>query len=114
MNEKEFINGLYEYLESEKVFVKNKTRFTEIEHATEIANKLFADSKVILEDDPLQMGSIILKIEGFDIIIRGKREIELFQELIDKADNFEIYAAGTDVKFAIMFHDALIRIKQGK
>ena len=117
MDDKEFMGlmgGLAEYLEREKIFIKNPVRFAEIERATEIAKELFTDSKVCIEDDPLQMGALILKIEGFDIIIRGKREIELFIELISNADNFEIYSAEEDVIFSILFNNALIKLPQGK
>ena len=113
MDEKEFESlfaGLTEYLEKEKVFIKNPIRFAEIEQATEIAEELFAESNVSIEDDPLQMGALILKIEGLDIVARGKREIELFQQLIDKADNFEIYAVEDGIKFAILFANALIKL----
>lgn len=113
MDEKEFtslMNELEEYLQREKVFIKNPARFAEIEQATEIAEELFTESKVSIKDDPIQMGALILRIEGFDIVVRGKREIELFQKLIENADNFEIYAVDGDVRFAILFNDALIRL----
>ena len=113
MDEKEFMSlmeGLSDYLEREKVFIKNPVRFAEVERATEIAEELFADSKVSIIDDPLQMGALILKIEGFDIVVRGEREIKLFTELIENADNFEIYAVDDNIAFSILFNDALIRL----
>lgn len=119
MNDKEFLTfmgGLKEYLDTQKVFIQDPVRFAEVERATEIAREIFNDMDVALEDDPLQMGALILCITGFDITVRGTREIKLFQELIDKADNFEIYPIGDEkIKFAILFNHVLTRIStQGK
>lgn len=113
MDDKEFLSlmeRLNDYLKREKVFIKNPARFAEVQQATEIATKLFSDAKVTIEDDPLQMGALIVRIEGFDIIVRGKREISLFVQLISKADNFEIYPVTSEkIRFAILFNNALIR-----
>lgn len=119
MNDAEFLSfmgGLKEYLETQKVFIQDPIRFAEVERATEIAREIFKDMEVSIEDDPLQMGALILCIKGFDITVRGEREIKFFQELIDKADNFEIYPVGDEkVKFAIMFNRVLRRLPtQGK
>ena len=114
MDEKEFtglMNELSKYLKKEKVFIKNPVRFAEFERATEIAEELFKDSNISIEDDPIQMGALILRIEGFDIIVRGEREIELFTELVSKADNFEIYAIDDGIRFSILFNDALIKVQ---
>lgn len=115
MNNTEFsalMNDLKKHLEEKKVFIKNPERFAEVEHATEIANELFNEMEISIKDDPLQMGAITLCIKGFDIIVRGKREIELFQELISNADNFEIYSNGNEgVTFSILFNNALIRLQ---
>ena len=114
MNDREFLSfmgGLNQYIEEQKVFVRDPIRFAEVEHATEIAREIFNDLEIALENDPLQMGALILCINGFDITVRGEREIKLFQELIDKADNFEIYPVGDEkVKFAILFNNVLTRI----
>ena len=118
MNDQEFmtfIGDLKKYLDAEKAFIKNPARLADVQHATEIAKQLFKDMEISIKDDPLQMGALILCINGFDITVRGEREIKLFQELIDKADNFEIYPVGDEsVKFAILFKNVLIRIPQGK
>lgn len=99
------------YLEMEKVFIKNPKRFADVEHATEIATRLFPKANISLNDDPLQMGALIVRIEDYSITIRGAMETELFQELISKADNFEIYPIEDDnVRMAILFSNALIRI----
>ena len=114
VNEENFMalmRDLNAYLEREKVFIKNPDRFPDVMHAMEIAAELFKDSEIEILDDPLQMGSLCVGINGFDILVRGKREIELFKELISNADNFEIYAKGKEtVQFSIMFNRALIRI----
>lgn len=105
------MNALAEYLEREKIFIKNPARFADVESATEIATELFADAKISVENDPLQLGALIVRIEGFDIVVRGEREINLFKQLIDKADNFEIYSTGKDsLRFSIVFNGALMRI----
>lgn len=106
-----FIGDLTKYLNAQKVFIQNPVRFAEVQHATEIAKELFKDMEVTIEDDPLQMGALILCINGFDITVRGKREIKLFQQLIDKADNFEIYPIGDEnIKFALLYSGVLKRI----
>lgn len=117
MDDKEFLDlmsDLKEYLDTNKVFVQNPARLAEFNRAREIAAELFADMEVAVEDDPLQMGALILCIKGYDIIVRGSREIALFQELIDKASNFEIYPADQDkIKFAIVFADVLVLTSHG-
>ena len=114
MNDKEFITfaeHLQKYLEMEKVFIKNPARFAEVEEAFNLAQQLFADSDITIADDPLQMGALILRIEGYDIVIRGQEEIALFSELISKASNFEIYPIGDEkVKFALVFSGALTKM----
>lgn len=118
MTDEEFMQlmkELGEYIDAKKVFVKNPARLNDVQQAAEIAKQLFQDYEVTIEDDPLQMGALCLCINGFDITIRGKDEIKLFQKLISKADNFEIYAVGNErIKFAIMFNGALTRVPQGK
>ena len=115
MNNAEFnalMDSLKKHLEAEKVFIKNPERFAEVEHATEIANELFGDMEISIKDDPLQMGALVLCIKGFDLVVRGKREIALFQELISAADNFEIYSNGNEsITFSILFNGALIRLQ---
>lgn len=115
LDEREFLSlmgKLKEYLDTEKVFIQDPVRFADVERATEIAKTLFSDMEITIEDDSLQMGALILCINGFDITVRGEREIKLFQELISKADNFEIYPVGDEkVKFAILFSKVLRRVQ---
>ena len=106
------VQELKEYLQKDKVFIDNPARLADVQHATEIANELFGDMNIWIKEDPIQMGALILCIEGFDIIVRGEREIELFYELIDKANNFEIYATEEgNIRCSILFNKAKIRIK---
>lgn len=114
MNDEQFMElmgDLKNYLEAEKVFIQNPVRYTVVKRATEIAKELFKEYDISIKDDPLQMGALILCITGFDIIVRGEREINLFTELISQADNFEIYPIGDEkIKFSILFSNVLTRI----
>lgn len=118
MDDKEFKSiaaGLHKYFLLEKVFIKNPVRLSEVEEAFQIASQLFSDSSIEVADDPLQMGALILRIEGYDIVVRGQDEIALFSALIEKADNFEIYPVGDEkIKFSLVFSGALIRLPQGE
>ena len=111
MNDEQFNNlaGLLtEYLEMQKVFVQNPQRMEDVSYATEMACRLFPDAQISIEDDPLQMGAVILRIEDFDIVVR---ETEDFYGIIDKANNFDIYPVGDEkVRIDILFANALIRI----
>ena len=111
MNEEEFMNLtdlLTEYLEEQKVFVQNPQRMADVNTATETACRLFPEAKITIEDDPLQIGAVILRIEDFDIIVR---ETETFCDIIDKADNFDIYSIGDEmVRIDVLFGNALTRI----
>lgn len=114
MNENELMSALFEkvkeHLDEEKVFIENPQRIREIDNALSIAEELFSHCKVKINDDPLQMGALILSIEGFDMVVRGEREIKLFSEMISNADNFEVYPSNGNVKFAAVFQAALTRI----
>ena len=114
MNDAEFqiiLNQLSQYLAMEKNFVVNPMRKTEFERAIALACELFPDAKVYIQNDPLEMGAMILRIEAFDINISGEREIKTFSELIALADNFEVYAIEDgDIRFAAVFQNVLIRI----
>lgn len=98
-----------EYLENQKVFVQNPQRMQEVNDATEIACRLFPEAMIEIQDDPLQMGAVILLVEDFGIVVR---EPEKFAMLISNADNFEVYHEVDDVvRLAILFRGALIRIE---
>ena len=118
MDDKEFDDlmvAIEKYLATEKVFIKNPERFADVQRATEIATQLFSEAEIAIDDDPLQMGALIVRIDGFDVTVRGETEIKLFSELISKANNFEIYAVGDErVRFALLFNNALTRLPQEK
>ena len=114
MDDKEFetlMQALSSHLEREKVFIKNPDRFDDVRLATEIAYELFPDATIAIDDDPLQLGALIVRIDLFDVTVRGTTEIERFAALISKANNFEIYPVGDErVRFALVFRDALFRL----
>lgn len=114
MNDAEFqgiLNRLGQYLATEKNFVVNPVREPDFKHAVALANELFPNANVYIKDDPLQMGAMILRMEAFDINISTEREIILFTELINLADNFEVYAIENgNIRLAIVFQDVLVRI----
>lgn len=106
-----FAQLINKHLDSKKSFVANEQRLAEIEHASNIATQLFSDAVISLKDDPLQLGSISVHIDCFDMIVRGKDEIKLFIELIERADNFETYAKDNgNIVISIMFNNAFIRV----
>ena len=106
----QFAQMLNEYVDAKKTLKVNEERLAEIQHANDIAKQLFADAQISLKmEDPLQIGSVAIHIDCFDMIVRGKNEIALFTELISTADNFEIYAKNNgDIVVTIMFNQALI------
>lgn len=105
------LDQLAAYLATEKKFVVNPMREADFTKAIKIAATLFPDAKMEIDDDPLQMGAGILRIEGYDINITGEREIELFSDFIKLADNFEIYPIDAErIRFAAVFQHVLVRI----
>lgn len=114
MNDEEFqsiLDQLSKYLAADKTFVSNPFRVTEIEKAIAMATELFPDSTVKLQDDPLQMGAMILVVEDYAIGATGATEINLFSEIIKLADNFEFYSIDSEnVRFTAVFQNALVRI----
>lgn len=108
MEFKKFADCMGEYLRETKYFIRNPSRIADVERAMEKANELFPDSKVVIKDDPLQTGSLILYVEDFDIVVRETKD---FTELVAKADGFEIYPIkGEKIAMSIMFNNALIRV----
>lgn len=104
-----FMEVLKQYLATEKVFIANPERMLDVNRATEMAEYLFPEATITIEDDPLQTGAIILCIEDFDLTVR---ETKRFNKVIGRADNFEIYPTDNgNVKLAIVFQNALTRIK---
>ena len=115
MTDEEFMElarATEKYLSKGKVFVQNPARMYDVIYAREIAKHLFPEAKINIKHDPLQTGALILEIEDFDLTVR---ETELFNDIVGKADNFEIYAIGDDkVKIAILFLKAMIKVYQEK
>lgn len=107
MNDKEFTHftdELQKYLDANKTGTIKKARFAELQQLITTARELFPGMDVRFENDPLQLGRIIMCIEGYDITISGEDEIRAFAELIFNADNFEIYAKNDEkVEIAIMY-----------
>lgn len=102
---------LGEYLQTEKHFIDNPFRRTEIKDAVIKAHELFPNAKIELRDDPLQLGALILHMEMFDIDVSGVMQINLFTDIIRNADNFEIYPIDDEhICFAAVFQNALVRI----
>lgn len=114
MNDAEFqriLNQLGQYITTDKNFVVNPVREPVFKRAVALAYELFPNANVYIKDDPLQMGAMILRMEAFDINISTEREIILFTELINLADNFEVYAIENgNIRLAIVFQDVLVRI----
>lgn len=105
------LNKIHEYLTTDKTFVENSFRATEIKNAAEVARELFPEAEICINDDPLQTGSLYLHIELADINLSSEREIKLFSELISASDNFEIYAHQDGyIVFALLFQNVYIRI----
>ena len=114
MEDKEFstiLEAISNHLKREKVFVQDPARIKEISRAMEIANELFPDHKTELQDDPLQTGALILCIECTDVdesmVLNDEREIDLFNEMVSTANNFEFYKHNGNIRFAAVFHGAL-------
>lgn len=114
MNDAEFtkiLNALGKYLATEKNFVVNTMRETEFKKAIKLVCELFPDANIYTNDDPLQMGAMILCAEDYSLSACSEREINLFSEIIALADNFEFYALPNgNVKFAAVFNHVLVRI----
>ena len=105
------LNKIGEHLSKENRFINNPMRQTEIKNAFLQARQLFPDATITLQDDPLEMGALILNIENDDITLRGVKEIKDFYDIIAVVDNFEIYALpNSRICFAAVFNDALINI----
>lgn len=109
------LDAIDNHLKKEKVFIQNPSRAKDLARSLEIANMLFPDHKIVIEDDPLQAGALILRIDCTDtsdsMVVRGKREIDLFNEMTAQMDNFEIYEIDGHLRFAAVFNGVLKPIK---
>ena len=114
MNDAEFyalLEQLTEYLRSEKAFVSDPARELEFNEAVKTAYELFPEAHISIENDPLQMGAMILCIDDFDIDVSGTDNIQLFHKMVHKADNFEFHSIEDgNVRLSAVYEGVLIRI----
>ena len=114
MNNAEFMEILKElgaYLKEEKQFEVVQERKKEFEEALLTAKTLFPDASIEVHDDPLEMGALILSVEDYSIDVSGIEGMELFWQLIQKADNFEIVAIEPEnVRLALVFQGFFRRV----
>lgn len=114
LNNSEFLDLMEQidkHLASNKAFVGNPKRMADIENAARIASTLFEHVDISMSDDLLQIGSLALRLDFYDVIVRGENEINAFIELISKADNFEIGSLDNErTRLSIMFQNALVRL----
>lgn len=94
---KNFADMMTKYLDAEKIKTINKERFADMQRMFDIAKQLFPDMGIRFENDPLQLGRLILCIKGYGFDVSGEENIRLFAELIFNADNFEIYSNEEEV-----------------
>ena len=118
MEDKEFniiLEAISNHLKREKVFIQNPERMQDIAHAMKIAKTLFPDHVTEIKDDPLQTGALILQIDCTEVdtsmVLNDEDEIELFNEMVSKANNFEFYQFNGNIRFAAVFNGALKLIK---
>ena len=86
-------------------------RAREFYNAVDLAKHLFPNAKIEIRDDPLQTGAMSLHMEHIDMVVRGEREINLFIQLIELADNFEVYPINDEeICFAAVFQGVNKRV----
>lgn len=105
-----FLSELKDYLKQPKMFTTNLDRAREFYHAVDLAEQLFSDATVEIQDDPLQAGAMILCVDAMDIVVRGAKEIKLFNEMVSNASNFEIYFSKGNIHFAAVFQGVHKRV----
>lgn len=117
MKETELFLGLArtieEYRQARKNFIPNDKVLFNTKAAINVAHQLFPDATIEAKADELGMGSVFISITDYDFVIRGAEEIELFHQLIDKANNFEIHPIDNDyTKISLAFHNAFIVVRE--
>lgn len=115
MNDKHFheiLSKLKKHLEEEKVFIQNPFRAREMMRALEIMHELFPDDELEIHDDPLQTGAIIISVEMPYMVIRGEKELKLFNELNNIISNFEVTSEmkKESVRFSVVIQEVNVRI----
>lgn len=118
MKDKDFniiLEAINKHLKTEKVFIQNPERMQDIANAMEIAKTLFPNHVTEIKDDPLQTGALILQIDCTEVdasmVLNDEEEIDLFNEMVSKANNFEFYQFNGNIRFAAVFHGALKLVK---
>ena len=108
----EILAKLKKHLESEKVFIQNPFRAREMVRAVEIMHELFPEDEVEIKDDPLQTGAMIISVEMPYMVIRGERELALFNELTGLINNFEVTSEmkKESVQFSVVIQEVNVRI----
>lgn len=108
----EILDKLKQHLKTEKVFVQNPFRAREMLRAIEIMHGLFPEDEVQVKDDPLQTGAIIISVEMPYMVIRGERELALFNELTNLINNFEVTSEmkKESVRFSVVIQEVNVRI----
>lgn len=109
------LSNLKRYLEAEKTFVQNPLRTRDMIRALEIMHEIFPQDEIEVKDDPLQLGSVILSVKMPYMVVRGARELDLFSELAEIIDNFEVTSQMNeeDVRFSVVMQEVYIRVPQG-
>lgn len=115
MNDEQFyeiLTKLREHLETEKVFIQNPFRAREMIRAVEIVHELFPEDTVEIKPDPLQTGAMIISVEMPYMVIRGERELALFNELTTLINNFEVTSEmhKESVRFAVLIQEVNVQI----
>lgn len=108
MEDNEFtaiLDAISAHLKREKVFIQNPERMAHFATAMNIAETLFPDYTREIKDDPLQTGALILAIECTEadasIVVT---DIDLFNDMVIMADNFEIYNNNGNIRLAMVFN----------
>lgn len=103
----EFSDTLKQYMDADKNYIPNIARLNDVSEAIKLALDLYPEHKIEIAKDPLQMGSLFIDITGTEISAIGEREIELFNQLVSKANNFETVPMGNEeLRLSICFAGA--------
>ena len=115
MNDQQFdeiLEKIKKHLQTEKVFIQNPFRAREMVRAMEIIHELFPEDEVHVKDDPLQTGAMIISVEMPYMVVRGQRELQLFNELNTLINNFEVISemGKESVQFSVVIQEVNVRI----
>ena len=71
-------------------------RRLEFERTLEAVRDYMPSAQIEVRDDPLQLGALIVKIEGYGFEVNGLEGVRIFSRLVETAGNFEIYPVDAD------------------